>query len=94
MLESGKRSLLLAAVTSIANNLAECYEIFPKEHGKDSKKYGKTLEYGKALLEWTRIERANLKQAANISANGNMSRRTPSRRGMPRCRRRTPRTRA
>ena len=52
MLESGKRSLLLEAVTSALNYLAECYEILAKEHGEDSEKYAKTLhKYGKALLE-------------------------------------------
>ena len=34
MLEPGKRSLLLEAVTSTFNDLAECYEILTKEHGE------------------------------------------------------------
>ena len=34
MLESGQLSLLLEAVTSDLNKLAECYEILAKEHGE------------------------------------------------------------
>ena len=116
MLESGKRSLLLEAVTSALHNLAECYEILAKEHGKDSEKYTETLhEYGKALLEWARIKRddfehamggfeeetdlQNLQEKAQglttINAREEeqqkvanlMALKTPSRRGIPRCRR-------